>query len=456
MKHENKQMNITLIKYNSASPDGAPVIPDSVDDLFDVIDDGNDSGDGGDPSNGGDPGNDDGNDGGAQTFDLSSITDEQKNTILTSTSGASFNEIGDILDNDGKVIIKSSELSDKLKELNIDLSSGSDDNDDTDDDIYDDAGNLIDANGNIVKSAEDIEKESKYVLKLNAFNEFKSNLGYDIKDEEGKVKFYEPSKEGQLAYVKDAIEIAKQGAIKDYTTNLDDDVRKFIEFKSLGGKTEDFFQVSEDYSQLALTEEDTENHKKVIVAYQKSKGISTEMASRLADYSISAGESFKDAQEALSILNAENQSSREAKLEQLRKAEVIQKQQRDAQLQELKKTIVIDGKIDDFTIPVADRQAFYNYIIGDGKNPAKIDLDLKQDPEKARKLQMIFDYHILFKKKGLNDLFKENVTTASIDAMLKRYQKSQQAKKGQGGSGAANPNKGNANSTPDDPNELFI
>lgn len=315
---------------------------------------------------------------------------------------------------------------------------------------FDDKGNQINDKGEIIKTVEQINEEED----LAVFEEFTSGIGFEIKNPDGTPKVYEPTLEGMRQYAIDSVQLAEQIAIQKLYTSIPG-VERYVNHRINGGTDLDFVKPTEDVLSIDLAKMDAVQKKDLFVKLQQRNGVDEESAKRIAGYSETANNIDKDVKALLDVAQA-IEKQRVEKDENDKKAAILAAQKEAQEHFTALRTLVTNGKLSykigdkEVTgeIPVADREAFFEFITKPIKNNlAAIDLAIESMPE-AQKLW--YDYHVYFKRFDFNDVVTAKVKNERIRSLRDLADKSKQ---GTGAKpGAHIPSQAPANASLGDPN----
>lgn len=327
------------------------------------------------------------------------LTDDDKDVradLLIEFKGSRFNDNGDILDSNGKVI---KSFDDVVKYLSQ-----------QDDITLDDEGNQVDKDGNILATKEELEAAN------NDINKKAKKWGYEFVDDEGKVKVYPKGEEGEKALIDDIVAYKTQ-EFQEQFINSNPVLREVAKHLLAGGDLEDF-QKPVDYSTVDVTKLDKAQSINYIKQSLIAEGVNPERAEKIAN-TYKDGELKSETKIALDILQ-----NKEVEKEELRSQQIV-KQQQQAEEENNRywntvNDIVSKGDLQGFTIPERDRQDFFKYLavpVKDGYSQDQI--DRQSNPLEVNLKEAYYRY----KKYDVSSIVKENVGTSRAANLKSRIQR---------------------------------
>lgn len=384
---------------------------------------GNSQGNNNDPNEGQKPkgdGNDggEGNEGGGGKPDL---TDAHK-----ALGGVSFDETGNLLDKDNKVV--------KTKaELESDTGSG----EEGDVDLFiSPEGAVVTKDGKVVIKKEDVKRdENGQIILPDDLNmpdepqikEIIKAVGIIPKNEKGEEKEYTDDIAGVRDYVKDSFEVYSQNKFKSFFES-NQEVKRYYQHLALGGKPEEYFTPNKGWMNIDVEKADVGIQKEIVADLLNRQGMDKAEAVEIAkiyETSGSLAEKAKAAKEAHLKLDKAEELENETALKQ-------QEQERTQKIVEhwsKVESVIKSGKltpkgsfpnstIGDVNIPEADRDAFYKYIAiaADESGQSQAALDRRKEDLQTR---ILFDY-LRFKRLNLADIIKAEAAMEKVATLRLR------------------------------------
>ncbi len=187
---------------------------------------------------------------------------------------------------------------------------------------------------------------------------------------------------------------------------------KALEHAANGGKIEDLYNPSEpDYSQMKIEEKDEEAQKAFLMSYYQKKGFSPSRSKRLIETDEDSDEGlFKTSEEALKEMTANQEKDRNKQIEQQEKTSKQNKKE-DLQMIGSVEQIIETGKLNKFTIPVKEREEFYQFALSQmQRNPNGGYMFVT--PVENRKLeQQLQELFFAYKRGDLSSIIQREVKT---------------------------------------------
>jgi hypothetical protein len=328
--------------------------------------------------------------------DLTEDDKAVREDLLEEFKGSRFNENGDILDANGKVVKTFDEVA---KYLN-----------NQEDIDYDKDGNKVDKDGNIIATKEEIEAAN------NDINKKAKRWGYTFVDENNKPKVYPKGEEGEKALIEDIVNYKSEEFQKEFF-NSNPVLREVAKHLYAGGDIKDF-QTPIDYSTVdikSLTKEQKINYiGKSLIA----EGVNPERANKIAA-TYKDSELDGEAKAALDILQ-----TKEVEKNKERERTLLQQEQQaeeeNAKYWEGINEVISKGDLKGFAIPEADKKSFFNYLaipVKDGKSQDQ--LDRENNPIEVSLKEAFYRY----KGYDLSKIVKENVSSTRAADIKRRIQK---------------------------------
>jgi len=330
---------------------------------------------------------------------------EDKN-LLAEYKGSSFDDKGNILDESGAIVTTVEQLEE-------------------DKDIFNQSGDLVDKQGNILEKAEDYDNRIAAEENNDFFEGFVKKVGITPLDERGNAVEYSPDDEGMLHYVADSLATSNRAAVSNYHNNLPQDVQDLNEFISRGGKIDDFFVKEDNWSEVELPS-NNEELRNIIITNQRALGNTAEMATRFADYAESADKLKEDGKMALDQLKVRDTNTRDAKLEALRQEDAASEVSRNEYWTGVKDTVISKGVLDGVTIPIAERDDFFDFVskpVDSNGNSAAVLAENGYTPEQ----RLLMDYLFLYKKKNPKEIINQLVNHAQATNKISISRKNKQS-----------------------------
>lgn len=292
----------------------------------------------------------------------------------------------------------------------------------------DDKGNALDDKGAVFKTKEQLDQmESDDLEPLPQV--IVKKLGYEVLDNKGKPKIYEDSEEGLVESVKDIANVMLEKYKKDFLES-DPEFKEFVDYKSRGGKLEDFVQKkTSSWKSVKLDENNNAQLESVIMADLLATGID-KIQAEITIGLYKDSKNLKDFGKAAynRLVSHEDQVEKEEK-EQF---EIKQKEYEEKTKNHWSsmKTVIDTGNLKGIVIPESEKEAFYKYIAiaVDNKGNSQMNLDrLKLPPEQLLQL----DYY-QFKGFDLSKLIKDAANNVKVKGLRDRISKNRSSGVGDG------------------------
>lgn len=257
------------------------------------------------------------------SFNSENATEEDKalkKELLEHFKGESFDENGNVLDKDGKIIAKDSDLDTFL-------------------------------NG---EEGEGGEEESKTVV-----SEVINELGVTINDEDGNPKQYEDSTEGFKNFAEDYSDIIADQKLDKLLSQNPELVR--VAKHLLAGKPIDTYNKNVDYSKIDSKTLTKEQKLDYIRKDFRSKGFAPERIEATVQRIVDSNAVDAEVGLALSSLQLHDKELK-AKEDADYQATLEAENKKIEQHWEKVNTVISKGKLEDINIPEKERQGFFNYL----------------------------------------------------------------------------------------------
>lgn len=246
--------------------------------------------------------------------------------------------------------------------------------------------------------------------------EIMTQLGYEFEDE------FEDSVEGITQLTKKAAEKMANDQL-DQIFSQYPEVKELFEYRNLGGDPDKFFQTKfpeVDYTKVEIGD-DERQQEQLVRAELQTKGYSLEeIQAELEDYK-AGGILENKAKRALESLKKHQVAQKEQILQQ--QQEMFEQEQREIEefWDGVNGTISNSNQLKGFTLPEADKSAFFDYLakpVKEGKSQR--DLDLEGSDMETR---LALDY-LLYKKLNLSELVTRKAKTERAQSLRDRLKRS--------------------------------
>jgi len=285
---------------------------------------------------------------------------------------------------------------------------------------FDDAGNIIDDENNILVSKEELQKEFDKTEETSIVNEVSKTLGYEIKNENGELKTYSNNSKGISEYVSDVLNIKVKEEIDNFLSS--NPTLEAISKHLLSGKTLEEFKEPKDYKSLKNSEISTEEKLQIIRESLKSQNFSDERIKRnlkLIEGSNMVDEEYSDAIDSL----IENEESIKQQREQDYNVKIVEQEKETEKILNDVKDKITKGNINNVQLSEKDKKEFFEYVakpVNNGMTKAFLD---KQSMTLEDELFFAF---LKFKNLNLSDLVKaqsKNDYAQKIKGIAEKMQK---------------------------------
>lgn len=332
-------------------------------------------------------------------------TQETRNTLLSSFNGKTFNENGDVIGEDNQVILTKNDLINYL-ELN-ELPT-------------DENGNQVDRQGNILRTAEEIAQQNSIVYSTKTALE--TELGLEFVDAQGEPLSYPDTEEGITAMVKDAIAQKSGNAIRSFLDN-NPAIKDVYQHLRLGGTMDTYKNDSVDYRAINVTNLSTEAKLNLVKQSLAAQGIKN--PENFADLVAKAGEE-RITQEAANAVLTLDEIQKETKVQREQQIQQ-QEEQRRIEIEEYwtnTKKIIDKGTLKDISIPVGEREAFFNYLAKPVDNQNRSADMIKEDTE-SEDFKLMVAY-LRYKDYDLSKLAKTMARQERVQTLREKASRGQQ------------------------------
>lgn len=274
------------------------------------------------------------------------------------------------------------------------------------------------------ESEETEEKTEEDEDDQSVIKELKGKFGFDFEQDE-----FEESVDG-------IFELSRKAAAKMAETQLDEffkqmpDVAEYAEYRMNGGDPSNYFEAAnqtKDYSQVAVTEEDTATQRHIVDELLKRQGFDDDSRKTMLESMAKSGAMFEQAKAALPILSKLTASEKEKLVEQQREQASKMEAQRQQELDEIK-SIVNAGVFKGIQVPEAEKRKFGSWLFQPdkdgktGRNAAREQLSLED--------KLALEY-LVFKGFKLNEVIQKRVASEKakdLKALIKDKQGSRMRK----------------------------
>lgn len=334
--------------------------------------------------------------------DDSSLSEEDrtlKNTLLTTFGAAGIDANGNLVNEQGQVVLSKDSLDKYI---------------DTGEVLLDAQGNQIDETGKIIKPASEVSVANT-IIELSK-NAIEQELGFTLLDAEGKPKSYSNSVEGSTELLKDVATNATVNAVTAFL-NSNPELKDVYFHLVNGGKLEEYTASNIDYTAVDVTTLDRTGKLNYIKQSFEQQGLKN-AGSLIKTLEQSSDEALTQA--AADAIITLKQVSEDAKVQREREYQL--NQQKEAQALEEYwnnvNSVITNGKLKDINIPNAEKEDFFKYLAvpinSKGESQEMIDAE-KEDNED----RLLLSY-LRFKKFNLNDLVNLKAKTNRLEQLRSR------------------------------------
>jgi hypothetical protein len=222
----------------------------------------------------------------------------------------------------------------------------------------------------------------------------------------------------------------------DYLAKIYPREFRALEHASNGGKMEDLYNPAEpDYSKIEIGDDDVDAQKTFMNSYYQKKGFSATKAKRMTDADEDSDEGLGTAtKDALKELSTDQEKSRNKVIAEQKKSDQASKRQ-DMQMIGSVEKVVQSGKLDKFTIPVKEREKFYQHALSNMQRNPNGGYMFVQTVEPQDLEKQLQEMYFAFKGGDLSKIIQRGVTTEGA-RKLKRAGSGKAANKIGSGKGA--------------------
>lgn len=330
---------------------------------------------------------------------------EIKKDLLDHFKGKDFDEQGNILGEDGEILVDYDKVVDHV-------ASQEDAN-------FDEDGNEVDAEGNIITTKDQLEG-SKYHA-----NKLAKNLGYSFEDENGNPKVYSDGDEGVNELIQDVTSSKNEEFKNEFLSS--NPVLTEVAKHLLSGKDLDTFDKPISYSDVSVKDVNKDSKydfiKKSFIAEGQSEERAEKNAKRVSEKDLDS-----ETEEALSVLQGfedKKTESRQAELD----AKVQEQQRQDEEYWGTVNNTIKSGKLENFNIPDKEKEKFFNYLaipIKDNKSQDML------DREKSTLEGRLKEAYYRYKGGDFTDSIKEEVGRSKVNSIRARMKKNSMSSKESG------------------------
>lgn len=350
---------------------------------------------------------------------------EIRNAILEEYKGTDFNENGDLVDAEGKVL---KTFKDLVKELDVQ----------EEEITLDDKGNQVNDKGEIVKTKEELQAESSVVNNLH------NNSEYEFLDEEGNVKVYSDDDNGFLAFSEDVAN-AKLESFKSTFFSQNKELAEISKHLLAGGTLADFKEPV-DYSKIDPKTLTTDDKLKTIRESYIAAEMSESRINNLLTMTKDSNNVDAEYEEAVKALDRHREAVIEER-QQNYEATIAENNKKIEQHWSEVEQIVNKGDLGNVNIPDADKKAFFSYLsdVADDNGNSKDMLDAKNE---TKEQQLAFSF-MRFKGYDLSKLITDKARTTSSKSLRERIKQSEKFKTTSVNNASSNAKSGDGNVTID-------
>jgi hypothetical protein len=173
---------------------------------------------------------------------------------------------------------------------------------------------------------------------------------------------------------------------------------------------EDLYNPAEpDYSKMEISEKDEDFQKSFMSGYYQKKGFSAAKAKRLVEADEDSDEGlFEASKEALKELSAGQEKTRSAEIARQKKQNETSRRE-DAQVIGEVEKIVQKGKLNNFTVPTKEREAFYKHALSHMQRNPNGGYMFVQPVEGRQLEQQLQEMYFAYKKGDLSTIIQREV-----------------------------------------------
>lgn len=348
--------------------------------------------------------------------------------------GVKFNDAGDLLDAEGKVVKTKAELE----------AAPADDDESEEVTLTEDKdGNITDAEGKILIKKEDVKRNEKGeviipddlelpkgkkpdAVAASIIDETQKRLGVIVNDDKGQPKKYEDTEAGLIEYVNDAAPVLAQAIIKKTFEGLPD-VQRYFYHRANGGQPQDFFVKPTNWNKVAIDDKTPkEQVLSVIEANFRAKGIKDEQAKNLTKMIGDGAEFLKEGQAALTELQEGEKARDKAQKDRYEAARLADEKAINEYWDGIKVSVnkgeIDAGTVGKVMIPESERAKFFEYISKpvDENGRSQEMIDIEEDKEK---LNLVLSY-LRYKKIDVEALIKSKAGSERANTLTNKLRSS--------------------------------
>lgn len=331
--------------------------------------------------------------------------DELKKSFLDKYKGTSFDDEGNILNDDGEVVAKQEDI---VKDIA---------SEDEEENTYNDNGDLIDAEGNVLETAYDIATKNIEANKIS------NTLGYKFQDEKGNPKIYKEGEEGVKELAKDI----SNASVNDFV-NSNPVIKDFANHVLSGNKPEDF-QKSVDYESVDVSKLDKQSKRNFIKDSLENDGVNPDRAKKLSEL-VKDSDLDKETQEALNLLDTSQKEQAKLKETEIENKRIEREKETEEYWDGVKNT-VDNGNLDGINIPQKEREEFFNYLAVPHKDNKSKNMI---DSESMKTEDILKEAYFRFKGYKVEDLIKEEAQKVKLSSLRNRINKAREKNQSGGAS----------------------
>lgn len=333
--------------------------------------------------------------------DLSEEDQELKTQLLSKYKGSSFNEKGEIVDEEGQVVAS---MEDVMKGLD-------------DEGTINDKGDLVDDEGNVIKTKAELAVENSVVNKLH------SELDFEFLDEEGNPKVYSDDAQGFQELANDMAAHKLENFKSTFFSQNPEltEVAKHL----LSGNSLDTFQKPIDYSKIEVDKLSKDEKESYIRKSLKAGGLADSRIDAMVKRIKDGNDLDAEAEEALADLTMRDKEAKKVRDAEYQKSVEEQNKLVQQHWEDVQKT-VDKGQLANLNVPEKDKQAFFDYMARpvDENGNSKEMLDSEQESLE----QKLAISYIRYKGFKLDDLIEAKARTKNVASLRERLKRSAKQK----------------------------
>ena len=227
-----------------------------------------------------------------------------------------------------------------------------------------------------------------------------------------------------------------QGAINDhldYLAKIYPREFRALEHASNGGKMEDLYNPAEpDYSKMQVAKEDEDFQKGFMSNYYQKKGFSQAKAKRMVDADEDSDEGlFKATEDALKELSTAQEVDRTKTAKEQERSNKASRQE-DMQMIGTVEKVVQTGKLNNFTVPVKEKEQFYQFALSHMQRNPNGGYMFVQPVEPSGLEQQLQEMYFTYKKGDLSKIVQREARTENAKRLKRNVGKGSKKKIGAG------------------------